>query len=708
MKPLRLPLRFWRYLPHLMGLVSLIFFGMALTDLASERNREIAAGRQQAAQLTGLIAEHTARALEAVDILLRELAGDLARTPEWPNWSATRGFEYLSRRHSRALPQLRDLILFDAQGDQRFISTQFPARLINVRDRPYFVSLEHGADFAMYGPYVGRNSDRYTYALARRLVGPGRQFAGAVFAALEPAYFQDFCRSVRPSEAFESLLINTQGRIVAACGPIDLSQRSPLVGTHYSAILGASPAALAGELIPESHAGKLIHVANVSGFPDLRVLTLVPESALLVHWQEHARTYALAALFCLTLLVASQLLMRGERRAAEREYRALEAAKAALEKELLEAETHWAAQKNGAERADLAKSRFLAAASHDLRQPLHALTLFAADLAHQISARHYAQLPELAERIQSSTRALSELLDALLDLSRLDVNGIAPQLRAHPLADSFARLEATFARSAAAKGLVLRFRNPGLHVHTDPALLDRLLTNLVANALQYTPAGGILVSARRRGTNVCIEVRDTGIGIAPEHQKAVFVEFYQVSNAAREAHRGLGLGLSIVERLARALGARVMLRSWPGRGSCFGLSLPGVSQPASAPDSHSPPHASTADLPCIGVVGRGEALDAAALLLQSWGYPVQRTPRAAQIVVCRSEDAMTLANEWPDKALIVLGRAEDEAHLPPQAHRLDLPLRPAHLGALLRRLARTGEATPRGQDLTDECRSDAP
>jgi hypothetical protein len=128
------------------------------------------------------------------------------------------------------MPQLRDLIIFDHHGEQRFISTYFPPPRINVKDRPYFIALEGGAEIATYGPYIGRNSGRYSYAIGRRLSGEGGSFAGVAFAALEPAFLQDFCWSNRLSDDFESVLINARGEIVASCRPTDLSRQSPIIG----------------------------------------------------------------------------------------------------------------------------------------------------------------------------------------------------------------------------------------------------------------------------------------------------------------------------------------------------------------------------------------------------------------------------------------------------------------------------------------------
>src|SRR5574343_1186688 len=167
---------------------TLIVVLVFLADLIVARNRDLEAGERRLQHFSIMRAEHTARTFEAVDMLLREMSADLTQNQRnWENWEPGKGWEYVAQRHSRSMPQLRDLIIFDRYGNQRFISTYFPPPRINVKDRPYFEKLEAGLESATFGPYVGRNSGRYSYALARRILGPDGRFAGASFAALEPA-----------------------------------------------------------------------------------------------------------------------------------------------------------------------------------------------------------------------------------------------------------------------------------------------------------------------------------------------------------------------------------------------------------------------------------------------------------------------------------------------------------------------------------------
>lgn len=231
-------------------------------------------------------------------------------------------------------------------------------------------------------------------------------------------------------------------------------------------------------------------------------------------------------------------------------------------------------KKDEAEQANLAKSRFLAAASHDLRQPTHALGLFVSRLAQ---LPHDRQTGELIRNLDASVRAMQNLLDGLLDISRLEARAVQVNRRPFALAALFDQLQQDLSAQAAEKGLRLRVRSTQLWVMSDATLIYRVLLNLVGNALRYTDQGGVLVAARQRSSGqVELQVWDSGIGIAPEHQQAVFAEFYQVGNAARDRTKGLGLGLNIVQRTVKLLDHPLVMVSRLGKGTRFILSLPSV------------------------------------------------------------------------------------------------------------------------------------
>jgi CheY-like chemotaxis protein len=241
------------------------------------------------------------------------------------------------------------------------------------------------------------------------------------------------------------------------------------------------------------------------------------------------------------------------------------------------AEAESARQK--AELASLAKSQFLAAASHDLRQPLYALSLFSASLDElKLGPDGRA----VVNNIQDSIGAMEQLFEGLLDLSKLEAGVVQPRLGPVSVDALFDRLSQYFRPIAVDRGLDLRFRSDGEWVVSDPALLEQVLGNLVSNALRYTTRGGVLVAARKRGQAVRLDVWDTGAGIADADLKRIFDEFVQVGNTERDRRMGLGLGLSIARRSAALVGATVDVASRPGRGSRFGFIQPSA-EPASVP-----------------------------------------------------------------------------------------------------------------------------
>ena len=270
-----------------------------------------------------------------------------------------------------------------------------------------------------------------------------------------------------------------------------------------------------------------------------------------------------------------------------------------------------------AEKANAAKARFLAAASHDLRQPLHAVGLFVGKLREIASAD---QQP-LVARIDEGLAGMSGLLTALLDISRLDAGVVEPQRSVVTIARLFDEVEATLAPLAAERGTRLLFRRRGLHVDVDAALCERILCNLIENALRYAAGTAVLVTAARRGDRVRIEVRDGGIGIAPMYHERIFEEFFQLDNPERDRKKGLGLGLAICQRAARLLGTRIEVRSAIGHGSCFAFDLPYAAPP--------PISSAAVALPAAAIAAtRGRALvvdddrgirEGTAGLLEQWG-----------------------------------------------------------------------------------------
>jgi PAS domain S-box-containing protein len=285
--------------------------------------------------------------------------------------------------------------------------------------------------------------------------------------------------------------------------------------------------------------------------------------------------------------------------------------------------------KEAAEDANSAKTRFLAAASHDLRQPMQALSLFIAVLAGRTMEPAQSTL---VARIQDSVAALEGLLNSLLDVSKLEAGLVESHPNDFCVAAMLDRLAAEFEPTCLAKGLTLRVVRSRAIVHSDPALLERVLRNLLNNAARYTKSGRILLGCRRHGGKLRFEVRDTGIGIPPGELKNIFREFHQLGNPERDRRQGLGLGLAIVERLCGLLGHRVTVASEEGRGSAFAVETALAVGRAPPPARQLRLGLSCAGAAIVVIDDEPDVLDSTRLLLESWGHTVLSGASADEVV----------------------------------------------------------------------------
>jgi signal transduction histidine kinase/CheY-like chemotaxis protein len=354
-------------------------------------------------------------------------------------------------------------------------------------------------------------------------------------------------------------------------------------------------------------------VAGATYVEPLYPLGFIPPAVL--HAVNVAFIPVVAALYVLSLWNGYQRLRDSNE--------ALRASEATLERkvaertgELEQSRGELASARDAAVAANAAKSRFLAAASHDLRQPIHALRLFAEALG---SGDDPERMRELGVRIRDSADSLIAMFDELLDLSRLESGAVEARFTDFPLGPLLEQLAAELAPEASARGISLRVVRTRAVVRGDPLLLRRILQNLLVNALRYTERGRVLAGCRRRGQSVCVEVWDTGPGIPEARRGEIFREFTQLDQARRS--EGLGLGLAIVDRLARLLDYRVEVDSVVGKGSVFRVSVPLSQRGVSA----RPAPAGTAS--GAGFAGRVlvvvdddlNILEAMRVLLSSWG-----------------------------------------------------------------------------------------
>ena len=288
--------------------------------------------------------------------------------------------------------------------------------------------------------------------------------------------------------------------------------------------------------------------------------------------------------------------------------------------------------KEFADRANETKTRFLAAASHDLRQPLSSALLF-------LESIHESSLAGLdldyLHKARVALSSLSNLLDTLLDVARLDSGGIEPQYTVFPISAVLDKLVPEFASVARSAGLELRYIPSSAWVRSDMHLLETVLRNLISNAIRYSPRGRVLVGGRRRGAGLIVSVYDTGIGIEREHLEAIFSAYYQIPTGRRGRSVGIGLGLSIVERISTLLSLTRIVRSTPGRGSLFGVLVP-YGRPRRRTQSHADAAMSKVATPSLAIAvidddpGVRQGL---AATLAKWGHRPFAAATATEAVV---------------------------------------------------------------------------
>jgi two-component system, sensor histidine kinase len=367
------------------------------------------------------------------------------------------------------------------------------------------------------------------------------------------------------------------------------------------------------------------------------------------------------------------------------------------------------AARQDAETANRAKTQFFASASHDLRQPLHAMGLFAAALSEKVRD---PEVRNVVDSINSSVQALDTLFNELLDIAKIDSGVMKPVIAAFALDEMFGRLRNDFEPEAAAKGLRLSIEGGGNAVTSDTVLLERIVRNLLSNAIRYTSEGGVRLTAAPAGGSVRIEVRDTGMGIRTEDRQRIFEEFFQLGNPGRTSRKGMGLGLSIVKRLCGLLGYEIMLESEYGRGSTFRFDVPGGIAPdrgRGQPEAQRQ-HADLRGRLAVVIDDETDIVEGMRVLLAGWGMEVLASLTGDDVI-----EAVHAKGRMPDliiadyrlgdgakgtevveslrreldpeiPAVLVSGSSAPELVLEAQAHHCDLllkPVQPERLRALI-------------------------
>jgi signal transduction histidine kinase len=632
----------WKYAAYSATLVTAVLVAVgAVTGYFAYRDAEAAQGvllREKA----GAVAIHIASFSWGIE---EPLAWELAAT-------AQPGAERTDRRAEmvallRRLPQVTELRWIDPTGRERLFVSR------DARD-----TAESGGDFSADARFIGARGHglhaspvyfrREGEPFMSLAVGSSAPGAGVLIAEVNLKFVWEVVSRVRFGENGLAYVVDSRGQLVShpdlglVLARTDLSRlphvsdavaRAPARWLHTRNLAGATALA----------AGVPISRLGWTAFAELPA-----DEALAPVYAGVIRTVLLGALGLLGALAASYFLARrmarpiealgagaeriGAGQLGERIHVAtgdeLEALgtqfnrmAARLEESYATLEARIAERTEQLARANQAKTGFLAAASHDLRQPMHALALTVGEL------RDTARAPELAalvRRIDRSVDALEDLLDALLDISKLDAGAVAAEKQTFPLQSVLDRLADELGPAAAEKGLRFRVVPTSLWTQSDPTLLGRILLNLVANAVRYTREGGIVVGCRRRRAQAEIVVADSGIGIAAADQAHIFEEFYRAGSPERDRAKGLGLGLAIVDRVARLLDHAISVKSQVGRGSVFGVRVPIVPPGPERPASAAPEIGTQlAGLRVLVVDDEPDVRAALDGLLQRWGCSVE-------------------------------------------------------------------------------------
>jgi len=513
--------------------------------------------------------------------------------------------EYISNLNDlrKNVPAIREIVALDLQGRevlrQSRIGPSLPQPNANHSSAPHFLAALTGATY--FGP-VTFPSDAFEPRIL--IAVPMEPFQGKVVGVLavevNVKYVWDVVHEIHVGKTGYAYIVSDTGALVAHPDFHQVLQRKDLSNLPQVVDARAAESEKNSTRIYQNLSNQSVVASHVA-IPRLG-WTVFVEQPLVEAYQpltaSLARTAGILLILCVLAVTAAVLLgrrvvgpidvlRRGATRLEAGDLQArlvlntgdefeelandfnrmagqLEESYALLERRVEERTSQLAL-------ANLAKSRFLASASHDLRQPLHALGLFAGQLDSGVSAH---ERRHLIERIQASVADMNKLFNALLDISRLDAGGLTPNVSEFPISNLLDKIESTFADLANQKGLTLRIIPTGAWVRSDPILLERILMNLVSNAVRYTSSGGVLVGCRMRGQRLRIEVSDTGPGIAEDQRQNIFGEFYRLDPPNQDRSEGLGLGLAIVDRLCRLLEQPIELVSTVGRGSRFTVLTP--------------------------------------------------------------------------------------------------------------------------------------
>ncbi|MBC7908354.1 MAG: hypothetical protein H7Y60_16625 [Rhodospirillaceae bacterium] len=531
-------------------------------------NRAYAEVEDRLRRRAAMLSEHVARVFDTQATVIDLIADQLNRANGEELVASGKMAALLAARLGRD-SMVNILLATDSQGIVQ--ASTAPIRGNSVADRDYFRGAMASPDLFVGEPVVGRSSNQPVIVLA------GRWHGGVIGISLHIRELRRILAAASDDNDEDEVVALFRGDGTQL---VRQPERGPPVRLtrHDPGLMQYIPEAHDGvyQAVPQTGGGQRLYAFYQIGNYPVWVSTGVHLQAIQNRWLRDLVPHAVLTLLAV-LVVAGTFLMsrRREREAALAEQRLQQA----VTERTAEALDAISARKEAlavAERANRAKSHFLASASHDLRQPIQGVRLFLDVLEGRLEDQFDRHV--LSNAVKALEGAES-LLSTLLDVSTLEAGIIRVAARALPLHDVLSNLADEFAKQAATHGLSFRFVSSGLWVETDPVLLVRVLRNLLTNAVRYTKTGTVLLGCRRQGAEVRVEVWDTGEGIPDDKLETVFDDFIQIGNPERDRAKGLGLGLAVVRRMAVLLGHRVGVRSQLARGTVFWISLPVVKKP---------------------------------------------------------------------------------------------------------------------------------
>lgn len=527
--------------------VVLLIVGATLSWVAYGQYRQVQEAEYRLLEAHARNAEvQVVGAVNMLNHLLQRVASQRQQTGS-PTGKA---FTALLNRNRTEFPELDTLWITDTNGR---IQAATDASLVgrDVAGETYFVA--HRVPGQSSRLFMSRPEQALlgvtAVVFSMPLLGAEGEFLGIAGVTIGFRFFPSLLQAINPDDsASMTVIYNRDGDIVFRRQDPEQYFGFNIVSTStvYQAHLDAGASATR-HIGPSAVNGKTrLFLVRDAGDTGLSLVLSRQLDEVLAPWQRSITIHTL--IFAFTLAVVGYLAIVGARR----------------KRDLL-------AAKQWSEDANRAKSRFLAAVSHDLRQPIFAQSLFLSTLA-RTELTSYQR--EILDNADAAAKSSVTMLNTLLDFSRIEAGVVTPRPQAFRLQPLLNKIEREFWVQAEAKGIRYRSRETSLLVRSDPVLVESILRNLVSNAIRYTERGGLLVACRKREGYAVLEVWDTGIGIAPENQTLIFREFLQLANAEQDRQKGLGLGLAIVDGLARTLGHELSLASRLRRGSVFRLRLP--------------------------------------------------------------------------------------------------------------------------------------